>query len=106
MQKRNARQSVCAEITAEAKMDSRQQAVPDISAHILASGRNYGSMFRKQPDKRLCKKLHDNDGGNAPKDGGKSGVAQGQAGAFMLACPDILGTERRYGRKHGRRDQE
>lgn len=106
MQKRNAGQAVGAEVTAEAKVDSGQNAVPDVTVHILASRQNNFVMAGKQPDERFGGKLHDRDGGNSPENCYGQGIAQYQSRAVMLSGSDILGAKRRYGGKHGGGNQE
>lgn len=57
MEKRNPRQSICAEITAEIKMNACKNPVPYISPHILTSKSYYfRTFFCKQSDKRFCVK--------------------------------------------------
>lgn len=95
-------QSVSAEIAAEAKVYTCKHHIPYIAPHILASKQNYFGVVGKQPDKRLCVKLHKDAGGNSPYYCHYGSIAQGEACPVMLSGADILGAECGYCLEHGR----
>lgn len=93
--------SVGAEIAAEAKVDSRQGAVPYIAVHVLAAQPDGVGIVGKQSHCRACNKLHGGSYGNAERGAQQNSIAQRRAGAVVFSCADILRAERRHRGEHG-----
>ena len=111
MQKGQIRPAAGAEIAAEAKLDSRQKAIPHIASQILAAQAHHltalrGGYVRKQGHNRFRNKLYGY--GNRQSQGGhhQNGVPQGLHSPLRLARANILRPQRRHGGQHGRRPQK
>lgn len=99
MQERQPGFSASAEVAAEAKMDTRKNAVPDISSQVLSAQPYHirtalGVFIRKQRYDGFCRKLND-DGGKHPEAHGKQDrIPQRLDCPFGLLRTDILCAQR------------
>ena len=87
-------------------MNSRKQAIPDVSADVLPAGQNHDGIGGKKAHHRFGDPLH-HDADAQPESGcNKDGIAQGKRGTLVLSGTDILCPQCRHSGKHGRRYQE
>lgn len=103
--------SAGAEITAEAEMDAREDAVPDISPHILTAQTDHLGSVRlsavsEEGDHRFGGELHHKDNESAEADGDQRGITKGEPCPLRFARADILRAEGGNSRQHGGWNQE
>lgn len=86
-----------AKITAEAELDSGEQAIPDVSFQIQGAGRDRRRVRGEQSDGAGGFKLNASDNRNAEHNGDRRGVKQDLNRALVLFSADVLRPQRRYG---------
>ena len=111
MQERQPGFSASIEISAETEMDTRKNAVPDISSQVLPVQpyhirTTFGVSVRKQRYDGFRRKLNDDGGNHTEANSKQDRIPQCLNCPFRLLSTDILCAQRRNRRKHRGRDQE
>ena len=94
MQERKLAAAVSAEIPAEAEMDARKEAVPDIPAQVPAARDGHGGIGGKQRHGIGGDKLHQHTHDGPKGQRNADGVVQCPGGTVVLACAHVLRAQR------------
>ena len=106
MQERKLAAAVSAEIPAEAEVDTRKEAVPDIPAQVPAARDGHSRVAGKQSHGIGGDKLHQHTHDGPKGQRNADGVVQCPGGTVVLSCAHVLGPQRRHRGQHRGRHQE
>ena len=106
MQERKLAAAVSAEIPAEAEVDARKEAVPDIPAQVPAARRSHSGIGGKQRHGIGGDKLHQHTHDGPERQRNADSIVQRLGGAVVLACAHVLRAQRRHRGQHRGRHQE